>query len=289
MNNDIKNDTQVKELNCVVYMKLMESVTLHNNDRFIILTFGEGKFIQGKNTIEFLKQSIILVDNFSGFTVSVTHGYVVILRLKDNFFDTLWLSQISDCKIIYEFFSEQHYADEVLFYFYTHDDYMQKYFDFVEENLYVEDEHQDKLCRVSLMALLTNAHRGMKDHLMITQSSMISDNSFGSILKYMGDNFATCTLQSTAEHFNYNPSYLSTYFKKVTGQTFSEKLFTIKLEQGCHLLASTQLTIEEIVISLGFKEKSYFLRRFKKVFGMTPLKYRKLYGYFDGRYKKAKE
>ena len=44
---------------------------------------------------------------------------------------------------------------------------------------------------------------------------------FGTILRYMGENYATCNLKTTAKYFNYHPDYLSSMFKKITNQTFT--------------------------------------------------------------------
>ena len=81
-----------------------------------------------------------------------------------------------------------------------------------------------------------------------------------------------------ARRFNYNPSYLSAYFRRVTGETFSHKLYHIRMEQALWALEHTDRPVQDISQSLGFKEKSYFLRRFKAEYGCTPTQYRKRLG-----------
>ena len=91
----------------------------------------------------------------------------------------------------------------------------------------------------------------------------------------MGDHFDVCTLQDVAEMFSYNPDYLSAMFKRITGITFSEKLLSIRLGESCRLLRSSNYSIEEISSLIGFKDKSYFNRKFKEEYQLTPAKWRK--------------
>ena len=98
---------------------------------------------------------------------------------------------------------------------------------------------------------------------------------FGTILRYIGENYATCNLKTTAKYFNYHPDYLSSMFKKITNQTFTNQILEIRLEQACRYLTLTKLSVEEISFKVGYKDKSYFIKQFKNKYQMTPLKYRK--------------
>lgn len=101
------------------------------------------------------------------------------------------------------------------------------------------------------------------------------DYAIGSFLKYMTEHYNDVTLVSMANHFNFHPSYLSGLFKSLSGFTFSEKLLMIRLEQSKRLLLTTNLNIDTIVEMIGFREKSYFHRCFKRYYQITPSQYRK--------------
>ena len=94
----------------------------------------------------------------------------------------------------------------------------------------------------------------------------------------MVDNYSTVSLNSMAKDFNFNPTYFSLKFKTLANDSFSDKLREIKLEKAKWLLITTDLSVQNISEIIGFKEKSYFFRIFKKRYGMTPLKYRKVNG-----------
>lgn len=85
------------------------------------------------------------------------------------------------------------------------------------------------------------------------------------------------TLEEVAAVIKYNPSYFSTVFKKHTGQNFSEYLIEVRIEEAKHLLRTSQLNIIEISEKIGYSDSKYFRKLFKKLTGIKPSDYRKLY------------
>jgi AraC-like DNA-binding protein len=69
------------------------------------------------------------------------------------------------------------------------------------------------------------------------------------------------------------PKFMKT-FKKVAGMTFVAYLNHARLANGSRLLRETDLTIAEIASDVGFSDQSYFDKRFKRAFGMTPKEFR---------------
>lgn len=82
------------------------------------------------------------------------------------------------------------------------------------------------------------------------------------------------TLKETASHVELNPSYFSTLFKQSCGSSFKEYLNTIRIEEGKKLLTTTDSSILDIAIAIGFEDQSYFTKVFKKYTGLTPKQYR---------------
>lgn len=63
--------------------------------------------------------------------------------------------------------------------------------------------------------------------------------------------------------------------KELTKQTPSEFIRNIKLEHAAHLLKTTRLTVQEVMFSSGFNNKSYFYREFAEKYRMSPKEFRK--------------
>ena len=68
--------------------------------------------------------------------------------------------------------------------------------------------------------------------------------------------------------------YLSTIFKKETGQTISEYIRRRRMEYATYLLSATELQIQTIALHCGIMDVQYFSRIFKKQLGITPSQYR---------------
>ena len=66
-------------------------------------------------------------------------------------------------------------------------------------------------------------------------------------------------------------------FKEQTGYTIVEYKTKKKMEFAADMLQNSDKKIIDITYELHFKSLSYFLRCFKKEFGMTPTEYRNLY------------
>ncbi|MFC9712388.1 AraC family transcriptional regulator [Paenibacillus sp. NPDC056933] len=94
------------------------------------------------------------------------------------------------------------------------------------------------------------------------------------ILKYIENHYMDCTLTSTADHFNFNPNYLSTLIKKTTGQTFKDLVQSEKLNYCSFLLANTDRPVYDIASSTGHSNLSFFYKKFQDHFGITPQQYR---------------
>ncbi len=81
------------------------------------------------------------------------------------------------------------------------------------------------------------------------------------------------TIEDVAQHVRLHPNYLSTLFKKEVGMSYTDYITKEKIEEAKILLKFSNNTLAEISGMLNFCSKSYFLKCFKKVVGMTTAKY----------------
>jgi two-component system, response regulator YesN len=65
-------------------------------------------------------------------------------------------------------------------------------------------------------------------------------------------------------------------YKKETGEGFVEYVTRVKMEKALELLDQSIKSVEQIACELGFESKSYFLKTFKRFYGLSPksLKYK---------------
>jgi len=88
--------------------------------------------------------------------------------------------------------------------------------------------------------------------------------------KYDEENLA----KKISFNLNLNYTYFLTLFKKKFGKTFSEYLNDIRLDQAVEFLKNTNMTVLEILITIGYNSREYFNRLFKEKFNITPSAYR---------------
>lgn len=86
---------------------------------------------------------------------------------------------------------------------------------------------------------------------------------------------ANLSLNTLAEKFNVNASYLSSLFKKDTGLTLTEYVNNKRIEEAKKLLETTSMQIQTIARTCGVFDVNYFAKIFKKQTGKTPGQYRK--------------
>lgn len=95
------------------------------------------------------------------------------------------------------------------------------------------------------------------------------------ILSYISIQYTqNITLSLLAEKNHISEAHLSRLFKKEVGQNLSEYLCTLRTQKAAELLKSVNLSISEISNYVGYSDNNYFVKVFKKRYGMTPSAYR---------------
>ncbi len=70
-------------------------------------------------------------------------------------------------------------------------------------------------------------------------------------------------------------SHLFRRVRQVTGQSPSDLLRRLRVEEGARLLRTTSGSIADVAFSVGFKSVSHFFRCFQAQYGVTPTEYRR--------------
>ncbi len=87
------------------------------------------------------------------------------------------------------------------------------------------------------------------------------------------------TSTDVAAHLYMNPSYFSRYFKRLTGENFTDYFHRFKIGVAAKILEQTGESVEEVAIKCGYSDRTYFSKVFKKYTKMTPREYRSKIGY----------
>ncbi|WP_240420608.1 response regulator [Paenibacillus periandrae] len=82
------------------------------------------------------------------------------------------------------------------------------------------------------------------------------------------------SLQAIADHVALHPAYLSKMYKVETGIGISDYVMKVKMEKAVELLRNKHEKIYNIASQLGYQTPHYFIRVFKKYYGVTPQEFK---------------
>lgn len=110
----------------------------------------------------------------------------------------------------------------------------------------------------------------------IKNTKMNMDKRVEAAIRFINDNLSMpITTADVAKSLYISPKQLSRIFKDETGQTPAEYIRMSKNEHICKLLVETNLTLSDIAELVGIPDSAALIKRFKRIEGNTPIKYKK--------------
>ena len=119
---------------------------------------------------------------------------------------------------------------------------------------------------LELMTILKRLH-SYED----TKSSQALYQAIDYILKHYNEEISLTTLSRIAYM---SPSTFARKFKKCTRHTLSAFIQTIRIEQACKQLMTTDHTVSDIAQSVGYSDMKHFYQVFKRITGKSPRDFR---------------
>lgn len=99
---------------------------------------------------------------------------------------------------------------------------------------------------------------------------------FKPVLSYIRENYSSeITLDALAKITGMTPRYFCRAFSNITGKTPMSYVNYYRIEIACERLRMTDESVTETAFACGFNDVSYFTKQFKKMMGVTPVRYRK--------------
>ncbi|MFS7221583.1 AraC family transcriptional regulator [Rahnella inusitata] len=104
----------------------------------------------------------------------------------------------------------------------------------------------------------------------------ISRTTASKVMQWIEENYEQkFAMASLSAAVGLSESYISRVFGQETGGSIQDYLATRRVKRACELLRTTDRPVESIGLQCGFADAPYFITRFKKMIGKTPLQYRK--------------
>lgn len=133
--------------------------------------------------------------------------------------------------------------------------------------------------REQMARLINHACECLKSTQVKNEDNQLIETIKNVIDKKLCEN--TLSLEVLADQCGVSPSYLGRYFKKQTGYSPMLYVDNKRMEYAKKLLIETDENVGDIVAKVGYIDTSNFIRKFKKLEGITPLSYRKKHTKLD--------
>lgn len=117
---------------------------------------------------------------------------------------------------------------------------------------------------------------GMLETMQSRSQKETSRKNVEQIREYIDQNFANpdMGLALLSQEFSMSSAYLSRFIKAELGAGILDYVNKRRVEEACHLLKETNLTVKQIAQAVGYISDITFIRVFKQYEGTTPGKYR---------------
>jgi len=83
------------------------------------------------------------------------------------------------------------------------------------------------------------------------------------------------SMSDVAAELGMSESRFSRFFRRSTGNSFTDFVNRVRINSACHLLMQTDHYVTDICYQVGFNNVANFNRRFLEIKGMTPSEFRK--------------
>ena len=124
--------------------------------------------------------------------------------------------------------------------------------------------------RASGESLIENGPRPL-----VVPESAIRNRRVRIVIDFMNANLQRkISLTELANVVDLSPSHLSQLFKTQSGLSPGEYLRRLRMEKARRLLATSLLSIKQIMAQVGYDHRSNFVRHFRRYFDLAPSEYR---------------
>ena len=141
------------------------------------------------------------------------------------------------------------------------------------------EEFQHELEKCESLTNLNNVFGKLLRDLAITlQNTDIQIKNIIKIRNYIVANYMEdLPLEKASQMANLSPSWFSSSFKAVTGQSFISFIISCRMNAAKEMLVSTNKKVHEISTAVGYKNFRSFTKLFNLNCGMSPTEYRNKY------------
>ena len=152
--------------------------------------------------------------------------------------------------------------------------YAKEALDYGVKSYFLKSMRYDELIQTltKIKAELDKAKREISED---TDTFSYNDKIIHHMKQFAKSDFAHVKMEIIAHELNLSADYLSKFFKKYTGSSFSDYVKKVRMNKAAELLRDIRYNVYEISKLVGYSNQFNFTRAFKSYYNKTPLEYRR--------------
>jgi transcriptional regulator GlxA family with amidase domain len=132
--------------------------------------------------------------------------------------------------------------------------------------------------RIAKVYLLKWHAEGQLPYASLVRSAPHADSVAHNCEQWLKDNYLESNaVKQVVAHAGIPERTLKRRFKAATGTTLIEYLQNLRIEAAKQLLEVGQMAVDDISIEVSYEDPSFFRRLFKRLTGLTPSQYRRMF------------
>lgn len=125
------------------------------------------------------------------------------------------------------------------------------------------------------ISLQNSRNTGRVIAFQMIKKRTISDQVVEFVLKCKNEELGNLSVSEVARVFKVSESFLSRKFRTDKSFTLGKFIFRERMFRSAQiLLGNRDLTVKSLADLMGFSDYDYFIRTFKKYYGVSPSRYR---------------
>ena len=199
--------------------------------------------------------------------------------IRTSTFDTAFLGLLSDRDVLSNFFTHALYSNKQASFLIFHtgnDTSLRDFIHYAYTEYNCNEKYKRRMLNNVLHAIFILLLRNHEQDVLIPSATGDTpDDNLILIMNYIQSHYTHITLSELAGFFNYSERHMSRLIKEHTGQNFGELIRKLKLHKAADLLNNPNISIADVIETVGYADISSFYRTFKNYYGVTPVEYRK--------------
>jgi transcriptional regulator GlxA family with amidase domain len=132
--------------------------------------------------------------------------------------------------------------------------------------------------RIAKVYLLKWHGEGQLPYASLIRSAPHADSVARKCEQWLKEHYLQANvIQQVVEQANTPERTLKRRFKTATGSTLIEYVQNLRIEEAKRLLEAGQMPVDDICVAAGYEDPSFFRRLFKRLTGLTPSQYRRMF------------